>query len=70
MLSPGAKHGTSDTKAPPHSDVDDPDAYGYSVLAVPETIAVPYKLSSGKTKMTAKPLLKPRKLSLALTPLS
>ena len=38
------------------SDVEDPDAYRYSVLAVPETIAVPYKLQSGKTTTTTKPL--------------
>ncbi|KAJ9072111.1 hypothetical protein DSO57_1030502 [Entomophthora muscae] len=39
-----------------NSDVEDPDAYGYSVLAVHETITVPYKLHSGKTTTTAKPL--------------
>ncbi|KAJ9082457.1 hypothetical protein DSO57_1004378 [Entomophthora muscae] len=30
------------------SDVDYPDAYEYSVLAVPKTIVIPYKLRSGK----------------------
>ncbi|KAJ9054992.1 hypothetical protein DSO57_1008878 [Entomophthora muscae] len=40
-----------------NSDMEDPNAYGYSVLAIPKTIAVPYKLCSGKTTMTAKPLL-------------
>ncbi|KAJ9068245.1 hypothetical protein DSO57_1030599 [Entomophthora muscae] len=38
------------------SDVDDPDAYGYSILAFLKTIVVPYKLRSGKTTTTAKPL--------------
>ncbi|KAJ9076077.1 hypothetical protein DSO57_1029657 [Entomophthora muscae] len=36
------------------SDVEDPNNYGYSVLAVPETIMVLYKLCSRKSTTTAK----------------
>ncbi|KAJ9054486.1 hypothetical protein DSO57_1013976 [Entomophthora muscae] len=41
-------HNISDNSEMDNSDIEDPDAYGYSVLAVPETIAVPYKLRYGK----------------------
>ncbi|KAJ9074174.1 hypothetical protein DSO57_1009248 [Entomophthora muscae] len=36
------------------SNMEDPNAYRYSVLAIPKTIAASYKLRSGKTT-TAKP---------------
>ncbi|KAJ9084283.1 hypothetical protein DSO57_1026157 [Entomophthora muscae] len=45
-----------------NSDMEDPNAYGYSVLAVPETIVVHYKLHSGKTTRTVKPLSEARKV--------
>ncbi|KAJ9071815.1 hypothetical protein DSO57_1033320 [Entomophthora muscae] len=49
-------HNISDDSDMEDSDAEDPDAYGYSVLAVPETIAVSYKLCSWKAIMTAKSL--------------
>ncbi|KAJ9076928.1 hypothetical protein DSO57_1021651 [Entomophthora muscae] len=49
-------HNISDGSDLDDSDINNTDAYGYSVLAVPKTIAVPYKLHSGKTTTTAKPL--------------
>ncbi|KAJ9089422.1 hypothetical protein DSO57_1013173 [Entomophthora muscae] len=37
---------------PKDSEYNDSDSYGYSVLAVPETVSVLYKLCSGKTSTT------------------
>ncbi|KAJ9081346.1 hypothetical protein DSO57_1015629 [Entomophthora muscae] len=42
-------HNLSSDSEPDNSDSEDSDSYGYSVLAVPETIPVPYKLCSRKT---------------------
>lgn len=44
------------------SDTKDSDTYEYLVLAVPKTIAVPYKLHSGKTTTTIKPLVKAKEV--------
>ncbi|KAJ9061623.1 hypothetical protein DSO57_1018786 [Entomophthora muscae] len=47
-------HNISDDSDLDDSYTDNADAYGYSVLVVPETNTVPYKLRSGKTITTAK----------------
>ncbi|KAJ9053114.1 hypothetical protein DSO57_1027457 [Entomophthora muscae] len=49
-------HNISNDSDMDNSDMEDPNAYGYSVLAVSETITVPYKLRSGKTTTTTKTL--------------
>ncbi|KAJ9064561.1 hypothetical protein DSO57_1029275 [Entomophthora muscae] len=49
-------HDISDNSDLDDSDIEDPDVYGYSVLAVPKTIAVPYKIHSGKITAATKPL--------------
>ncbi|KAJ9086200.1 hypothetical protein DSO57_1006711 [Entomophthora muscae] len=64
----------ADNEAPPiflpfhnisdDSDIEDTDAYGYSVLAVPKTITVPYKLRSEKTTTTTKPLPEAKEIIL------
>ncbi|KAJ9075763.1 hypothetical protein DSO57_1032620 [Entomophthora muscae] len=56
LLSSSCFYNISDDSDMDDSDSDDADAYGYSVLAVPETITVPYKLRSGKDTTTTKPL--------------
>ncbi|KAJ9072993.1 hypothetical protein DSO57_1021354 [Entomophthora muscae] len=40
-------HNLSSNSEPENSDYNDSDSYDYSVLAVPETVSVPYKLCSG-----------------------
>ncbi|KAJ9052314.1 hypothetical protein DSO57_1035452 [Entomophthora muscae] len=57
-------HNISDDSDLDDSDVDNADAYGYSVLAVPKTITVPYKLRSGNTTTTAKPLPEAKEIVL------
>ncbi|KAJ9087488.1 hypothetical protein DSO57_1032883 [Entomophthora muscae] len=57
-------HNISDDSDLDDSDIDNTDAYGYSVLAVPKTITVPYKLHSGKTTTTTKPLPEAKEIVL------
>ena len=48
-------HNISDNSDLDESNVEDYDTCGSSVLAVPETIEVPYKLRSAKTSSTINP---------------
>ncbi|KAJ9050996.1 hypothetical protein DSO57_1008817 [Entomophthora muscae] len=63
-------HEISDSSDIEESDAEDPNAYGYSVFAVPETLPVPYKLCSGKTTTTSKPFAEAKKLSQDPTSIS
>lgn len=47
-------HNLSSDSEPEDSNSEDSDSYGYSVLAVLETIPVPYKLFSGKATTTSR----------------
>ncbi|KAJ9088174.1 hypothetical protein DSO57_1025726 [Entomophthora muscae] len=55
-------HDISDDSDMDDSDTDNFNAYLYSVLAVPKTIAVPYKLQYRKTTTTTKPLPEAKKV--------
>lgn len=48
-------HEVSDKSEGIKSELEDPVAYDYSMLAISETITVPYKLCSGKTTIIVWP---------------
>ncbi|KAJ9089864.1 hypothetical protein DSO57_1008545 [Entomophthora muscae] len=58
-------HDLSSNSEPEDSDYNESYSYGYSVLAVPKTVSVPYKLCSGKTTTTAHPSLTDAKAMVA-----
>ncbi|KAJ9075629.1 hypothetical protein DSO57_1034059 [Entomophthora muscae] len=58
-------HDLSRNSEPKDSDCNESDSYGYSVLAVPETVLVPYKLCYEKTATTSCPPLDEAKAMVA-----
>ncbi|KAJ9089607.1 hypothetical protein DSO57_1011206 [Entomophthora muscae] len=58
-------HNISSNYEPEDSDYNETDTYGYSVLAVPKTVSVPYKLCSWKTTTKVCPSLAEAKVMMA-----
>ncbi|KAJ9074444.1 hypothetical protein DSO57_1006405 [Entomophthora muscae] len=58
-------HNLSSDSKPEDFDCEESDSYGYSVLAVLETVSVPYKLCSGKTTTTSQASLSEDKAMMA-----